>query len=77
MICSSYRSLHFEILKLKQIFRSNVCPRNFVDHCIKMYLDKVFLKFRNMCIVPKKELVCFPISQQKVIRNQKATAKCY
>ena len=43
MICSSYRTLHFEILKLKQIFQSNEYPQNFVDSCIKMYLDKVFI----------------------------------
>ena len=31
-----------------------------------------------MSIVPKKEIsLCFSISQQKVIRNQKATAKSY
>ena len=58
MICSSYRTLHFEILKLKQIFRSNGYPKNFIDRCIKMYLDKVFIKHPNICVVPKKELVC-------------------
>ena len=51
MICSSYRTLHFEILKLKQIFRSNGYPKNFIDRCIKMYLDKVFIKDPNICIV--------------------------
>ena len=40
IICSSSRTLHFEILKLKQIFRSNGYPKNFVDRCIKMYLDR-------------------------------------
>ena len=29
MICSSYKTLHFEILKLKQIFRSNGVPSKF------------------------------------------------
>ena len=76
-ICSSYRILHFEILKLKQIFRGNAYSKSLVDRCIKMYLHKVFIKRPNICIVPKKELVCFPISWQEVIRNQKATAKCY
>ena len=58
MICSYYRTLHFEILKLKQIFRSNGHPKNFADRCVKMYLDKVF-KHPNICIMPKKELVVF------------------
>ena len=58
MICSSYRTLHFEILKLKKNFRSDGYPKNSVDNCTKMYLDKVFMKHPNICIVPKKELVC-------------------
>ena len=55
MICSSYRTLHFEILQLKQVYSSNRYPKNFVDRGIKMYLDKVFIKHPNNCIVPKKE----------------------
>ena len=31
MICSLYRTLHFEILKLKLIFRSNGYHKNFFD----------------------------------------------
>ena len=31
MICSSNRTLHFEMLKLKQIFQRNVYPKSFVD----------------------------------------------
>ena len=72
MICSSYRTLHFEILKLKHIFRSNGYPKNFIDRCIKMYLDIVFIKQPNICIVPKKELVCvFPIYGRKSLEIKK------
>ena len=72
MICSSYRTLHFEILKLKQIFRSNGYPETFIDHCIKMYLDKVLIKHLNICIVPKKELVCvFPFLGRKSLEIKK------
>ena len=72
MICSSYRTLHFEILKLKQIFRSNWYPKNFIDRCIKMYLDKVFIKHPNICVVPKKELVCvFPFFGRKSLEIKK------
>ena len=64
MICSSYRTLHFEILKLKQISRSNGYPQNFVDRCIKTCLDKVFIKHPNICVEPKKGIsLCFPISR--------------
>ena len=31
MIYSSYRALHFEILKLKQVFRSDEYPKDFFD----------------------------------------------
>ena len=66
MICSSYRTLHFQIPKLKQIFRSNAYPKNLVDRCLKMYLHKVFIKRPNICIAPKKELVCvFPFLGRK------------
>ena len=72
MICSSYRTLHFEILKLKQIFQSNGYPKKFADRCIKMYIDKVFIRHSNICIVPKKELVCvFPFLGRKSLKIKK------
>ena len=72
LICSSYKTLHFEILKLKQIFRSNGYPKNFIDRCIKMYLGKVFIKHPNICVVPKKELVCvFPFLGRKSLEIRK------
>ena len=72
IICSSYRTLHFKILKLKQIFRSNGYPKNFIDCCIKIYLDKVFIKQPNICIAPRKELVCvFPFLGKKSLEIKK------
>ena len=72
MICSSCKTLHFEILKLKQIFRSNGYPKNFIDRCIKMCLGKVFIKHPNICVVPKKELVCvFPFLGRKSLEIRK------
>ena len=38
-----------------------------------MYLDKVFIKHPNICIVPKKELVCvfsFPGKKSLEIKKQ-------
>ena len=78
MSYSSYRTLHFEILKLKQVFQSNRYLKNFVDRCIKMYLHKVFIKDPHVCIVPKKELVCvFPFLGKKSLEIKKTTVKCY
>ena len=66
MILISCRTMHFEILKLKQIFRSNRYPNNFVDRYIKIHLDKVFIKHPNIWIVLKKELACvFPFFGKK------------
>ena len=43
-----------------------------------MYLDIVFIKYPNVSILPKKGIsLCFVISGEEVIRNQKTTAKCY
>ena len=72
MICCSYRTLPFEILKLKQIFRSSEYLKNFVDHCRKMYLDKVFIKHPHICIAPKRELVfVFPFLSKKSLEIKK------
>ena len=56
MIFSSYRTLHFEILKLKQIFRSNGYPKNCADPCRKIYLDKLYIKHPIICVVLNKQL---------------------
>ena len=72
MICSSYSTLHFEILELKQIVRSNAYLKNLVDCCIKMYSHKVLIKRPNSCIVPKKELICvFPCLGRKSLEIKK------
>ena len=54
MICSSYRTLHFEIMKIKQIFRSNGYPKNVLDRCKKMYLVKYLLNTRIYVLYQKR-----------------------
>ena len=58
MIHFSYRTLDNEILRSKQIFQSNRYPKNYVDPCIKRYLDKIFTNRQFICSVPKKDLLC-------------------
>lgn len=58
MIRFSYRTLDNDILRPKQIFQSNRYPKNYVDPCIKRYLDKIFTKRQFFCSVPKKDLLC-------------------
>ena len=54
----------------------NRYPKNFADRHIKMYLNKVFIKQPNICIVPKKELVCvFPFLNKKSLEIKKQLQK--
>ena len=73
VIFSSYRTLHFEILKSKQIFRINRCLKNLVHRCVKMYSHKVFIKHPNICIVSKQKSVClFPFLSRKSLEIKKS-----
>ena len=42
-LCSNLELFHQEILDLKDIFKRNVYPANFIDACIKRYLNQVFI----------------------------------
>ena len=71
-------TLHFETLKLKQIFWCNQYPENFINHCKKIYFDKIIIKNLNICIVPKKELICiFPLLCKKSLEIKKRFQKVY
>ena len=56
-ICSSFKKFHLEIEKLKSIFKNNSYPVNFIDICIKSFLDKLYVPKRVLHTVPKKELL--------------------
>ena len=43
-LCSSYENFHREIETLKSIFKHNNYPQNFVNQCIKKFLNKLFIK---------------------------------
>ena len=57
-LCSNFELFHQEILHLKDIFKRNGYPGNFIDVCIKRYLNQVFIEKKIYAIAPKKELVC-------------------
>ena len=46
------------MLNLKDIFKRNGYPGNFIDACIKRYLNQVFIDKKIYALAPKKELVC-------------------
>ena len=43
-LCSNFERFNHKIDKLKTIFENGGYPKNFVDFCIKKYLDKVFIE---------------------------------
>ena len=57
-LCSNFELFHQEILNLKDIFKRNGYPGNFIDACIKRYLNQIFIDKKTYALAPKKELVC-------------------
>ena len=40
-ICSDWTHFHAELVLLKEIFRKNAYPENFIDKCFKRFLDNI------------------------------------
>ena len=60
-ICSSYGKLHNEIVYLKEIFRCNRYPNDFVDFFIKKFFDKFYITQKIYQMVDKKQsLIILP-----------------
>ena len=55
-LCSNFELFHQKILNLKDIFKRNGYPGNFVNACIKRYLDYAFIDKKIYALAPKKEL---------------------
>ena len=53
-ICSDWSKIHTEVIKLKNIMLKNNFPTNFIDRCIKLFFDKLFLKKVVVLTVPRK-----------------------
>ena len=53
---SIYENFHRESENLKLIFKHNNYPQNFVNQCIKKFLNEVFIKKDLIIMVPKREL---------------------
>ena len=47
---------HFEIEKLKEILLFNGYSNKFIDKCISIFMNKLYIKKSNMLTVPKKQL---------------------
>ena len=49
---------HQEISSLKSALKSSGYPKNFIDSCIKHFLDKLFVKNKLSLTVLKLQLLC-------------------
>ena len=56
-ITSSYEKFHNEINALKQIFKLNGYPIQFIDRCIKQFLQKLYVTKAIQDTVNKKQLL--------------------
>ena len=52
-LCSNFEIFHQEIIFLKDAFKRNSYPSNFIDKCVKKFLDKIFLE--EKCIFGSKK----------------------
>ena len=57
-LCSNFDFFHQKILNLKEIFKRNDFPCNFIDVYIKRFDSYVFIDKKIYALAPKKELVC-------------------
>ena len=57
-LCSNYENFHWEIETLKSILKRNSYPHNLVNHCIKKFLNKLFVQRDLNFTIPKRELIC-------------------
>ena len=51
-LCSTWERYHEEVCTLRQIFLKNAYPGFFVDKCIKIFLDKIFVTKKVFHTVP-------------------------
>ena len=42
-VCSDWSKIHAEIIKLRSIMLKNNYPSSFTDHCIKLFVNRLFL----------------------------------
>ena len=75
-LCSNVELFHQEILNLKDIFKRNGYPYNFIDICIKRFLSNIFIDKKVYALAPKKELVCvLPFIRKKSLQLRSKLVK--
>ena len=64
---SNFKLFHQEILNLKDIFLKNGYPFNFIDVCIKRFLNYVVIDEKIYALAPQKRIMCATIHWDKII----------
>ena len=76
-LCSNVEKFHQDISSLKSAFKSNGYTKNFINSCIKKFLDKLFVKNKVSLTVPKLHLVCvLPYTGKSSCTNEKNVPFC-
>ena len=55
-ICSSWSMFHEQLILLREIFKKNGYPENFIDRCFKLSLDIIYILKEKVPTVEKKPL---------------------
>ena len=75
-LCSNFEISHQEIIFLKDIFKRNGYPYNFIDKCVKRFLDKIFIEKKVFSVAQKKELVfVLPFIGKKLLQLRSRLVK--
>ena len=75
-LCSNFKHFHQEIVNPKDIFKRNGYPCNFIDICIKRFLNNMFIDKKVYALAPKKELVCvLPFIRKKSLQSRSKLVK--
>ena len=64
-IYSDWTQFHTELTLLKEIFRKNGYPENFIDKCSKKFLNNIYFVKENLPTVEKKAFAPSP----SILRN--------
>ena len=80
-LCSDWSRIHTEIINLKNIMFKNNFPTEFVDRCVKVFFEKMFVKKSEVFTVPKKVInITLPFmgtDSLKIRSNLSKIAKTY
>ena len=76
VLCCSWDKFDSEVCFLKEIFLKNLFPEYFIDRCVKIFLDKIFIVKNIVTTVPRKEVrICLPFLGKQSFELRKRLSK--